>query len=292
MKITNKHGLPKVFENLARRDTYSKGHAQFSVTELISPPRIRVLQRAHDAVMERDVADMLWSMLGKTLHKVLENRATAGTIAEQRLYAEVDGVTVSGGIDLQVVAGNEVDITDWKFTSTWAVMADKPEWEQQLNVYAYLALLNGRVPRDLMVTAILRDWSQAKAEREKDYPQVPILQLKMTMWSVGKMAEFVKGRIKAHAQAHYLHEMGESVPECTDQEKWMSEPKWAVMKIDRKRAVRVFDTMEEALSYKADSALKVVERKAEPIRCMRNYCNVAQWCSFGKQFHQGATYGF
>lgn len=287
MKITNKYGLPKVLELLARRDTYSKGEAQFSVTELIAPPRIRALQRKHDKEIERDVTDLLWALLGKTLHKVLEDRASAGSIPEQRLFAVVDGVTVSGGIDLQIVNGHEVDIADWKFTSTWAIMSDKVEWEQQLNVYAFLAWKNGRIVRDLKIVAILRDWSRAEAERNPNYPQQPVAQINVPLWAPGKAEQFVKERIRKHAEAHYLHEMGDPLPECTDDEKWMSAPKWAIRRPDGKRAIRVLDTKEEAVEYyakyvKANALIE--ERKAEPIRCKRNYCNVAQWCDYGRQF--------
>lgn len=289
MKITNKHGLPKVFENLARRDDYTKGGAQFSVTELIAPPRIRVLQRAHEKEIERDVADMLWALVGKTMHKVLESRASDGSIPEQRLFAEVDGVVISGGIDHQIVGGDEVDITDWKFTSTWALKDDKPEWEQQLNIYSYLNHLHGRRTRQLMITAILRDWSRAEAERNPKYPQAPIQQVSVPVWPVDKQEAFIKERIRVHAQAHYLHEMGEEIPECSDEEKWMSESRWAVVKPGGKRAYRVFDTHEDAAVLATVKGYNVEERKAEPIRCKRDYCGVARWCSFGKQFHGEQT---
>lgn len=288
MKITNVFGLPKVFENLAKKDSYSKGQAQYSVTELIAPPRIRVLQRANASSITRDVADLLWPLLGKTIHKILEDRAAAGSIPEQRLHAVVDGVAISGGIDLQVVSGDEVDIVDWKFTSTWALDADKKDWVEQLNVYAYLARLNGRSPRKLRITAILRDWSRAKAEADPTYPQAPVAMLDIVQWPTEMQDDFVKQRIKLHQQAHYLYEMGEPIPECTDEEKWMSESSWIIRRPAATRAIRVFKTQDEAREYfkeKVKANAVIEERKAEPIRCKRDYCNVAQWCSFGKQFH-------
>ena len=48
MKITNKFNVPETLVALATRDYYTKGKSDYSVTEIISPPRIQRLRRKHD----------------------------------------------------------------------------------------------------------------------------------------------------------------------------------------------------------------------------------------------------
>jgi hypothetical protein len=81
---------------------------------------------------------MLWSLLGSALHVVMERGETSGWIKEERLFAEVDGVSISGAIDLQEEGESGITIYDYKFTSAWAVMQEKEEWTQQLNIYKWL----------------------------------------------------------------------------------------------------------------------------------------------------------
>ena len=56
MKITNIHNVPATLVALASRDYYSKGASDYSVTEIISPPRIQRLRKKHYEDMETDVA--------------------------------------------------------------------------------------------------------------------------------------------------------------------------------------------------------------------------------------------
>ena len=80
---------------------------------------------------------MIWSIFGSAVHNVLEKGADENNLVEQRFFSEVDGWTVSGAVDLQVVDKDGIHIQDYKTTSVWAVMNDKPEWEQQLNIYGW-----------------------------------------------------------------------------------------------------------------------------------------------------------
>ena len=64
MKVTNKFGVPAPLVTLATREYYSKGAAQYSVTELLASPRIRRLREQYNDQIEEDVSDMLWSLLG------------------------------------------------------------------------------------------------------------------------------------------------------------------------------------------------------------------------------------
>ena len=124
MKITNKYGLPKPLVSLVAKDTYSKGASQYSVTELMSPPRVRRLREQYDDVIETDVTDLGWQFIGKGIHINMENASNVNHINEERLFVNVDGVTISGAIDLQEETPEGVIITDYKFTSAWAFMQE------------------------------------------------------------------------------------------------------------------------------------------------------------------------
>lgn len=75
--LTNKLNLPSpVLKAIqASRKKYSKGNADFSVTELAQPPRIRTLKLRHDDEMEEDIGDMIYALQGQIGHALLENAA-------------------------------------------------------------------------------------------------------------------------------------------------------------------------------------------------------------------------
>ncbi len=138
MKITNKQNLPAPVVALLTRNFYTKGKSQYSVTELMSPPKIRRLREQFDDQIEVDVTSMLASQFGTFMHGKLEAKEIAGFINEERLFTEVNGMTISGQIDLQEELDGGIGITDYKFVKAWSVMMNKSDWETQLNVYKWL----------------------------------------------------------------------------------------------------------------------------------------------------------
>lgn len=277
MKITNKHGVPAPLVTLATREYYSKGEAQYSVTELMSPPKIRRLREQYNDDIQQDVSDMLWSMLGSALHVVMERGKTPGFLSEERLFVEIDDVLVSGAIDLQESTPAGIVITDYKFTSAWAVMQDKVEWEQQLNVYKWLV---ETVKREkvcgLRICALVRDFN--RHETKPGYPNAPIHMVDIPMWDSVKTETYVRERLEMHRNAKVAADFGETLPECTPEEQWQSETTYAVKREGRKTAIRVFKTLDEATELAAKEKGYVETRPGEPRRCAGNYCGVAQWC--------------
>ena len=70
------------------------------------------------------------------------------------------------------------------------------------------------------------------------------------------------------------------IPLCTDEDMWKKEDKYAVMKKNRKTALRVLSSEEEAREYVSniDGKLEIVKREGECSRCVGNYCGVADFC--------------
>jgi hypothetical protein len=280
MIITNKHNLPETLVTLAKSSDYSKGHADYSVTEIISPPRIQRLRRKHYSEMTQDVSEMMWQLLGSALHVVAEKGQSEGYITEERLFAEIDGVVLSGAIDIQKVTPEGIEITDYKFTSAWSLRQDKFEWEAQQNIYAYLVRRNkGKPVTKVQICALVRDWSRREAAVKESYPQSPIVVIDLKMWSNEQAEKYIRERLNAHRDSKVQSDWGEELPFCTEEERWSKDTQYAVKREGRKTAIRVFDNQEEAEEVAEKEKGYVEVRKGESVRCSGNYCGVNKWCS-------------
>ena len=197
MKITNNYNVPEPLVTLASKEYYSKGASQYSVTELMAPPKVKRLREKYDAEIEQDVSDMLWSMLGSALHVVMERGQTEGYISEERIFAKVDDVTVSGAIDLQKITPEGIVLIDYKFTSAWAVMQEKTEWQQQLNIYKWLVeTVKRKKVVGLQICAFIRDFS--RHETKEGYPNSPIHMVDIPMWDSVTTETYVRERLEMH----------------------------------------------------------------------------------------------
>ena len=277
MEVTNVHGVPAPLVTLAKREYYSKGNAQYSVTEIMSPPKIRRLREKHNDEMTQDASDMLWSLLGSALHVVMERGETPGWIMEERIFAEVDGVTISGAIDLQEETPDGIVIHDYKFTSAWSVMKEKTEWTQQLNIYKWLVeTVKRKKVVGLKICALVRDFS--RHDRREDYPASPICVVDVPMWDSVKTETYIRERLDMHREAKLAADFGEPLQNCSDEERWMSETTYAVKRDGRKTAIRVFKTLDEANELATKEKGYVETRLGEARRCAGDYCGVARWC--------------
>ena len=206
MKITNQYGAPDVFIKAIQGDPYDMGDADFSVTGLIQPPQIGRLRKEHEDKLSSDVRDEVWKLLGSGVHAVLEGYGE-GTV-EERLFAECGGVKISGAVDL-VKDGH---VTDYKVTSTYTVTRPlKPDWESQLNMYAWLLGQNGVEAKSLTIVTVLRDWMQSRAGKN-NYPDSAIVSISVPLWSPERQLRYVSKRVEVHT-------MDTTIP-CTDEERW------------------------------------------------------------------------
>jgi hypothetical protein len=164
MKFTNNQNLPAPLVALLTQDFYSKGKSEYSVTELMSPPRIRRLREQHNKEMVQDVTQLIASKLGTFMHGKLEAKELPGHTNEERVFKEVDGVTISGAIDLQS-EGDGVIITDYKFVKAWAVINHRKQgqsdWNTQLNIYKWLVeTVNNKKVSALQICAVIKDYNK------------------------------------------------------------------------------------------------------------------------------------
>ena len=285
MKITNRMNLPQPLVSAIERDPYVRV-GDVSVTSLAKSPRQFWLERRHADEIEEDASDRIWALLGSIGHKILERADTDNHLSEERLKAPVSGWVLSGTPDL---LDSDHVLTDYKFTSVWAVRDDKPEWEQQLNMYAWLYRQHGFEIKALRIVAILRDWSKRRAQREPDYPQVGVVVREVPLWMPVAQGAYVRGRIKQLQESEPMSDAGEDLlPHCTPEERWATPEVWAVKKKGGKRAVSgglqstYLDAMKFRETLEAETPnvkFEIESRPGENVRC-ESYCPVQKFCNF------------
>lgn len=284
MKITNVHKLPEPLVTLARKNFYTKGKSRFSATELLQPPRVRRLMEKFDDQIESDVADQMWSLIGSALHVVMERGKTDGWITEERLFAEIGGVSISGQIDIQQETPEGIIIWDYKFTKAWAVMRNKKTWEDQLNIYKwFVETVKRKKVIGLKICAFVRDWNTYSTS--EDYPPAPTTVIDVAMQSSVDTENMMRRLIDMHQNSKVAADFEEELPLCSDEDKWMSQTMYAVRRDGRKTAIRVFPTEAEAIVLAEKEKGYVEKRSGEPRRCLGNFCQVAKFCEQFKQQH-------
>ena len=283
MRLTNKYFLPQTIVNVLQRPTYSKGRANLSVTELLLPPQLVQLRKKYWDDLEEDVSDKVWAIFGTAIHSILEQGKDDNHIIEQRLHETLEGWNISGAIDLQRVDEDGVVVSDYKTTGAWAVMNEKIDWEQQLNIYAWLVERVKKIPvKKIEIVAIIRDWSRRDAQNKEGYPEAPIKVIDINLWPYEVREDFIRSRIGLHSNANLASEIGEDYAPCTPAECWEKPTSFAIKKTGNKRATNVCLTIEDAEAKKAElgKGYEIEVRPGERTRC-NEFCQVRDVC---KQF--------
>lgn len=270
MKITNIHNLPDILVQKIS-DEYKPQADIIHITDLISPALVRKLKLEHWDEIEDDISNRLWLLLGNAVHQFIEGQASTSKdmLTEERIEIEVDGYKITGKVDLY---HNDI-ITDWKVVSVYSfLLSDKPEWEKQLNAYAWLYRKIGFEVSHLQICAILRDWKKTKS-LDKDYPPIPFHQVTIPLWTFEKQEKYILERVMAHKDGTEV---------CSDADRWKRKDQYAVMSENKKTAVRVFDTLAEAENLSRTSRSYRVERRpGKNIKC-EYYCLVKNFCIYAQ----------
>jgi hypothetical protein len=274
VKITNKSNFPEALVKAVVNDSYNKGACDFSVTELLKPPRQRALMIKHAEELEEDVEDRIWALLGQVVHGILE-RANMADLCEKRFFATIDGFIVSAQIDSLSLDGNGV-LTDWKCTTVYKFKDGEPppdDYVAQLNMQLEILRQNGLDAKALQIVGILRDYSPSKSRTDYGYPKKRVVKMPLPMWSREQTVSFMKERIALHLGAE------KSLPECTGEERWMRDEAWAVMKKGAKRSTKNHTNQISAQEHAKSlgPAFSVEHRPGFNTRC-EDYCAVSSKC--------------
>lgn len=304
MKITNKFNLPEAYVQAVTKDFYDRGDIPFdySVTELIQPPRIVQLKRRHDDELEEDVSDMNWKLLGNVAHEILRQNEQSHEITEQRLYMTILERVVSGMSDNY--NAHRAVISDYKITSVWKYLhGDVSEWEQQLNMLAHLRRLDGYQVNGIEIIASLRDYRRGEAFQNPEYPQASVITVPIKLWKSSEAHAFMVSRVAAHIGAEVLED--HKLPICTKEERWESGDVYRIMIPGGKKASAVEFTKEEAEAkrnemnakknepkYTPKGKLKAPDKRPDyvvdyvpgrPKRCTDGWCPVREFCNYYKE---------
>ena len=127
---------------------------------------------------------------------------------------------------------------------------------------------------------MLRDWQRRKAEFDNSYPQSPIVVIDLPLWSEAEREEYIYGKMHEHQEAQANYDLFDKEQLCTPEEQWAKPDTWAVKKKSVKRALRVYETEQEAIDHinKEEISLIIEHRKGELTRCQGNYCGVSEFC--------------
>jgi len=280
MIITNNYNLPANLVRAVEYDAHRK--ADYSCSELIKAPRIVHLEKRHDDEIRDDASERVWLLLGRSVHYILEKSATKSQLEESYIEIPVCDRMISGTSDLY----EDKKVSDYKVTSAWSLIyGDRiKNWENQLNVYAYMFRTIGLEVEELQIVAILRDWIKSKAENDQNYPQKPVIPFSVPLWYQNVQEEYIKSRVANLIT--YEDASDKALPHCTPEDRWEKPTRYAVMKEGRKSALRVFDTEDDAVNFIEPNSKQYLEvRQGESTRCER-FCLVRQWCNQYKSMKQ------
>jgi len=278
--MKNKHNLPQwLYETILwSRANYSAGLSNYTTTSLLKPTRIYALEKIHKEEIEEDVSDSFASFFGDSIHTAMESalKDNPRYIVEQRFYRqiEVDGkvFTIGGQIDLY---DSELKtLSDHKFTSIMKLlMGEKKEYETQLAINRWLLRGASYEVDSVKINLFIKDWRKGESKKNPNYPDIPFVELEFPLWPDSNVEDFLVNSVREKEFAL----QGHHAP-CTPEERWSRPTKWALMKNGQKRAVKLFDSEQAAVSA-VGNGMYVEVRPGEDIRC-DSYCQVNQFCDY------------
>lgn len=179
---------------------------QVSVTDVVGCPRQAYLRKEEDYYERPE--DLLFSLRGALLHKVLADYAQDEAIVETRTSREFGGYTLWGTPDSVVVSRNNglYVITDWKSTRRVPVARPYSNHVTQVNLYRYL----WELPSSNTIAEIVYFGLDDGDIRQFDVP----------VWPDSVVEDFLRSRFVPLAEALERHTVPRYVDVPSDILKW------------------------------------------------------------------------
>jgi len=301
MPITDMDGIKPLSDAIQiHRTNYSSGGADYSVTTLLNPPRIVHLEKRHLQKVTRYVKEQLGSFIGTAIHEYLErclNKVPDSPYTcEERLAITIDDRVVSGAYDIVAINSNlDEDMYDLKTTSTWkAIFGDKDDWTAQQNMYRYLYWYHKkRKLRTIRVIGMFMDWSAREMQRYGGkYPREKSVEYSLPRWGVDKTYKYMQERVAIMKAEEDTPD--DELPLCTYEDMWSKPDKFAVHAINRKNALRVCDTEDDANEWMSEYLTKdtckhkIAQLYIECRPAVRTRCE--HWCPCNTHCNQYNDY--
>ena len=275
-EYTNKNEYPEWLCNVLKYNPYTTGpkRSDISTTQLIDSPQVLSLRKANRDNIVEDVSDRTWAVWGSAVHAICEyaNLSNSDVLVEKRFHNDYGSHSVSGQVDVYDLK-NKI-IYDIKTVSAFALMHGvKPAWSNQLNVLANLMKSSGWEVSGLSIVAFSKDFKESNVKPGSAYPEGALKVINdIPYWSDTETVEYIDKRLQRHFFDDHV---------CDKEERWQSDHKFAVMKKKKVRAVKLFDTKDDANDFiivqKDQEDLYLEDRPGFNMRCNK-YCNVKRFC--------------
>lgn len=281
MIIENKLELPEALVKAVSLEKHN-GENEISATTLLKGVKEILITDRHWEELKADVSDNVWALFGTAIHALLE-KESPDTFTEEKFWSKIGDWNVTGRVDCYDMS-KEI-IYDYKCTSVWKIVFKNFEdWEMQGKIYAWLLKQKGLNVKECRFIALLRDWSETESLRKEDYPktQIYVHKFEITENDLEETEKFIKDKLEQLST--FVNTPDDNIPECTKEERWAEETKYAVMKEGRKTAVKVCENKDEADKMAKELGDKhyVEERKGKDKKCGR-YCPCRAFCSYYKE---------
>ena len=281
MHITNIYDFPPQVYDAVVKSRYSGESAKhdFSVTDLLRPPHMRALRKKHWHDLRVDVSEKVAAFRGRAIHEAIRQttEVDAVSLPEERLYATLNGVTISGESDVYYHdrSTDQMVIADYKSSKTYAYTNEdhRHEYDAQLNLYAWLWRQHGYKVDRIEIVFIFDGWIRANAGKG-DYPDAPVKRLQFDLWTDEVCEGFIDYRVAYHRQAA----AGE-ITGCTPEERWEKPTKYRVWKHGGKAPSKTFDTYGKCVDWlqgRNHAEYRIDHIPGERVRC--TYCESRSAC--------------
>jgi hypothetical protein len=313
MKITNEQdiALPLAIWLLNDEYDYINNPNYISVTTLMKPIKQIVLaQRVPVEEQSLDLSELIASRMGTALHDSIEKAVNTNMSkalrllgypksvidrvfvnptpeqlsladdpiilwTEQRTINRVGKWTVGGKFDL-VADGI---IQDYKSTSAYSWMYGNRNEDHRLQLSIYKWLNPDKITEGYgIINYIFTDWMKSTAAQNPQYPPSRLMSKSLTLTEPHMIQIWIEHKLGLLDKYSKADE--KDMPECTDEELWMSEPAYKYYADPTKtsgRSTKNFDTLAEANLHCFTKKVGIVKTiPGEPKRC--GYCPAFDVC--------------
>lgn len=285
MQITNTLNLPAAFVHAVSTERHNAPHC-YSATTLNKGAKEIVLTDRHYDEITVDASEQIWAVWGTAVHALLESEKD-DNFHEECFKVAVGNSYVTGQVDSYDMERGIIN--DWKTASVWKVQfADFADWRAQGLTYAWLLTKSGLEVKKCRFVALLKDHSKTKAKHDASYPQSPVFvyEFDVTAEDLAATEARIISKVTEIENAYKLGD--DDIEPCTLEERWADGEKYAVMKIGRKTAVKLFDNQQDAEAYAGELGNShYVEHRPAVSRKCEDYCSCCDFCNFYKSMHKG-----
>ena len=112
-----------------------------------------------------------------------------------------------------------------------------------------------------------------------------VKEIPITLWPYQQREDFISERISKHSECEFHMETDEELPPCTPEEMWEKPTTWALKKKGGVRAIKVYETQEEAEAALDPKVQEIEVRLGSRTRC-ESFCPVNTYCQQWRDYQE------